>query len=182
MTSAPCRSVILSAASNCALASAAACRPSAAAINPSATLRIRRMPLASGERSSPATPPGGARRGGRPAAPSRSPARSASRDAWIASGSTMSIRSAIRRFARQQDRFGLEGRIERVRLQRRADRANHGLGIDRFAARAGDQRRHHQFLHRLVARERIGIGLRQPLQLVRPPLGVMHHRRREIRG
>ena len=44
---------------------------------------------------------------------------------------------------------------------------DHRLGIGRLAARAGDQRAHHQFLHRLVAGERIGVGLRQPLELVR---------------
>ena len=103
--------------------------------------------------------------------------RRLSRDAWIASGSTSSIRSAIRRVARNQDRLGLERGIERVGLERRRDRADHRRRIRRLAARAGDQRAHHQLLDRFVAGERFGVGLRQPFELARTALRLDDDRR-----
>ena len=50
--------------------------------------------------------------------------RSASRLAWIASGSTSSIRSPISAFGRQGQRLALERRVERVGAQRAAHRGD----------------------------------------------------------
>ncbi len=47
-----------------------------------------------------------------------------------------------------------------------------GVAIHRLAARAGNQRAHHQLLHRLVAGERVGVGLGKPLELAGPALCV----------
>ena len=43
--------------------------------------------------------------------------------------------------ARHQDCLGLEGRIERVRTERRTDCADDRLSFNRLAARGGGQRR-----------------------------------------
>ena len=109
----------------------------------------------------------GARRAARPTSAAPIAARSASRAAWIASGSTTSIRSAIRLSLGSRIASALNAGSSALDLSVARDRADHRLGIDRLAARAGDQRAHHQLLHRLVAGERVGVGLRQPLELVR---------------
>ena len=67
------------------------------------------------------------------ATPCRSRHAAASRASCTASVSTTFIRSAISAFARQQDRFGLERRVQRVRPERRADRAHDGLKINVLA-------------------------------------------------
>ena len=167
MPSAPWRSVILSARVELRLGQrrrlrldrrrrSSRARPSAAAARPwpRATDRRRRRRRCD------------ARRAARRAAPSRSPARSASRDGMDRVGIDHVHPVGDQRVARQQDRFGLERRVERVGLA--ASRRSRGSPArDRPARRARRRSaRHHQFLHRLVARERVGIGLRQPLELV----------------
>ncbi len=72
------------------------------------------------------------------------------------------------RIAGKQYGFRLERRIKGVRAQRRGNRADHRLGIDLVPAGACGQRRHHQVLDRLVTSERIGIALREALELARP--------------
>ena len=98
------------------------------------------MPLARGERSSPSTPSAAVRREQlvRQRA-CRSPCRSGSRDAWIASGSTTSIRSAIRLSLGSRIASALNAGSSALDCSVARDRADHRLGIDRFAARAGDR-------------------------------------------
>ena len=67
----------------------------------------------------------------------------------------------------KHDRIGLEGRIERVGVERRGDGPDHRLGVGVLALRARDERTHHQFLHRFEAGEGVGIALREPLELAR---------------
>ena len=171
---------MLSARSNCALASAAACASIRGGEKPERDRAEPADALGARERSSPATP--SLRCAASRASPSAVPtaARSPSRAAWIASGSTTSMRSAIRLSARQQDRLGLERRVERVGLERRADRRITGSASASSPRAPAVERAHHQVLNRLVAREGVGIALRQPLELAGRALGVDDDRRREI--
>ena len=64
------------------------------------------------------------------------------------------------RFRRQGERLGLEGRVERVRAQGRAERVDHRLGVG-----AVDQHAIGQFLDRLVAGEGIVVADRERFEL-----------------
>ena len=141
-------------------------RWSAAAIRPSATVRSRRTPLAAGDRSSPAAP--SLRCAASSSCASAEPI-AAQRFARVVDGVGVDDVHAVgdQAFARQQDRLGLERRVERVGRSVAPIGADDRLGIDCFAASARGQRAHHHLLHRLVAGERIGIGLREPFELVR---------------
>ena len=64
------------------------------------------------------------------------------------------------RFRRHEDRLGLERRVELVRTKRVARRADQRIEVQILAANAVQQCTERQFLHRLVARERVRIALR----------------------
>ena len=103
------------------------------------------------------------------ASPSAEPIACAqrSRAAWIASGSTTSMRSAIRLSDGSRIASALNAGSSALDLSVAAIAAITGSASTVFAARTGDERAHHQFLNRFEARERIGVGLRQPLELAR---------------
>ena len=82
--------------------------PSATRAQPADALGARRQIVAVGAVAA------GARQAARRESAVPIASRSASRAAWIASGSTISIRSAISASDRQQDRLALERRVERV--------------------------------------------------------------------
>ena len=90
------------------------------------------------------------------------------------------MRSAIRLSHGSSTASALNAGSSALDLERRADRARSPRsGSTALAARAGDQRAHHQLLHRLVAGERIGVGTRQPLELAGAALRLDDDRRGE---
>ena len=89
---------------------------------------------------------------------------------------------ADQRLRRHGQRLALIRRIERVRGERVAHRRDHRPKLDRLDRLARcprDQRGEHQFLKRLVARERVAIALRQSRKLARLALDRHDHRRRK---
>ena len=114
--------------------------------------------MAAGDRSSP-----GARRRAMRARAARRPAPCRSRCAAPRArrGSRRdrprSIRSPIRLSRRQDHASPLNAGSSALDRSVPRIARDHRRRIDRLAARAGDQRAQHQFLHRLVAGERVGV-------------------------